>query len=91
MHFAARSARRPTSAGTGDRKTGPLVPMMWGLGLLAVALVGTPGRSLDVLFDRLALLQPSVLEPAAFTGMLLVGIPVIMLAAILISIAVCRE
>ncbi len=85
MHIAARSGRRDT------RKAGPLVPVMWGVGLLAVALAGAPGRSLDLLFDRLAALQPAGFEPATFTGMLLIGIPVVMLAAILISIAVCRE
>jgi hypothetical protein len=50
-----------------------------------------PGRSLDALLDRLQIWEPPGFEPAMLTGMLLFGIPVMMLAAILLSIAPYRD
>ena len=58
---------------------------------MGVALAGMPGRSLDALFTRLQIWEPPGFEPAMLTGMLLFGIPVMMVAAILLSVAVYRE
>jgi hypothetical protein len=66
------------------------VPGLWGGALLAVAFAGAPGRSIDALVDRLALLQPPAFEPATLTVAVLMGIPAIMLAAIAASIVVGR-
>ncbi len=77
------------------RRSSLLVPAMWSAGLLAVALAGAPGRSFDALCDRFETLvdrlAPAGVEPAMLTGMLLFGIPLMMLAAILLSVAAYRD
>ena len=83
---------RPTEARARTSvRGGFVVPAMWGVALMGVALAGMPGRSLDALFTRLQIWEPPGFEPAMLTGMLLFGIPVMMVAAILLSVAVYRE
>lgn len=87
----AHSARHATQ--TPSRMTarpGIAVPAIWGLALMGVALAGMPGRSLDALLDRFQIWQPPGFEPAVLTGIMLFGIPVMMVAAILLSVSVYR-
>ena len=89
MNLAIASPRPIT------HRTSLLVPMLWGAGLLGVALAGAPGRSFDALCDRFDALvdqlAPAGVEPAVLTGMMLFGIPLMMLAAILLSVAAYRD
>ena len=90
MNIAA-DAQRPSRTRTPwSARPRLVVSAIWGLALMGVALAGMPGRSLDAVLGRLESLQPAGFEPAVLTGMLLFGIPVMMVVAILLSVAVDR-